>query len=104
MAYIPNNRRRSPWVRKKVAFENVAQDTRYWSMDWRRAREAHLRQHPLCKHCEELGTLVDHIVAVTDGGEFYNPSNWQTLCRRCHGIKTALETRARRGNGGRENG
>jgi 5-methylcytosine-specific restriction endonuclease McrA len=45
--------------------------------------------------CGHLGTLVDHIVAVRDGGEFYDVDNWQTLCMTCHGKKTAAETRAR---------
>jgi 5-methylcytosine-specific restriction endonuclease McrA len=47
--------------------------------------------------CDQLGTLVDHILAVADGGEFWEPANWQTLCRRCHGIKSAHEAHARRG-------
>lgn len=50
--------------------------------------------------CNQLGTLVDHIVAVRDGGEFYDPNNWQTLCKQCHGRKTAEETRRRQGIGG----
>ena len=99
MAYIPRKRRRSPWVREKVAFEGVVQDPRYWTTTWKRAREVHMRAHPTCQACGQLGTLVDHIVAVRDGGEFYDVDNWQTLCMTCHGKKTARETRARGGRG-----
>jgi 5-methylcytosine-specific restriction endonuclease McrA len=100
MAYIPKGRRRSPWVRERVPFEAVTQDVRYWSMPWRRAREVHLRNNPICTRCDQLGTLVDHILAVADGGQFWDAANWQTLCKRCHGIKTAHEAHARRGKGG----
>ena len=102
MAYIKRKRRASPFVRQKPPFEGVEQDKRYWSMPWRRAREAQMRAHPTCAMCDHLGTLVDHIVAVKDGGEFWEPSNWQTLCVRCHGIKTAKETRARGDRGSRK--
>ena len=97
MAFIPKGRRRSPWIREKIPFETVQQDTRYWSMQWRRGREVHLRNNPIGTRCDPLGTLVDHIIAVADGGEFWDSANWQTLCRRCHGIKTAHEAHARRG-------
>jgi 5-methylcytosine-specific restriction endonuclease McrA len=104
MAYIKRERRKSPFIRQKPPFEGVVQDKRYWTMEWRRAREAQMRAHPTCAVCDHLGTLVDHIVAVADGGDFWEPTNWQTLCMTCHGRKTAKEARRRRGIGGSENG
>lgn len=34
---------------------------------------------------------VDHITRVTDGGHPFDESNLQTLCKHCHGEKTAAE-------------
>jgi len=35
---------------------------------------------------------ADHIVPISRGGERYDVNNGQTLCVRCHGKKTRLET------------
>jgi 5-methylcytosine-specific restriction endonuclease McrA len=102
MAFIKRNRRPNPWIRAKVPFEGMEQDLRYWSQEWKKAREVQMRHEPTCRMCGGLGTLVDHITAVRDGGEFWDRDNWQTLCMRCHGRKTAAEVRNRRGNGGAE--
>ncbi len=37
-----------------------------------------------------LATQLDHIVALTNGGEDI-PSNRQGLCEPCHAAKTALD-------------
>jgi 5-methylcytosine-specific restriction protein A len=64
---------------------------------WRRARLAYLADHPLCVVCQERGyltpaTLIDHITPhCGDIDKFWSQSNWQSLCARCHGIKTARE-------------
>ena len=42
-------------------------------------------------------TLVDHATPLQDGGSQYDMNNLQSLCRRCHQIKTNLETRQRHG-------
>lgn len=47
-----------------------------------------------CEHCDELHPRafcdVDHKVRRVDGGT-HSASNMQTLCRRCHAAKTAME-------------
>jgi 5-methylcytosine-specific restriction protein A len=59
---------------------------------FRRLRHSFLIRHPLCARCREPATILDHIrphrgvVAL-----FWDQTNWQTLCARCHGRKTALE-------------
>jgi len=69
----------------------------YESRRWRETREAYLRQHPLCVECEKKGYLVpavvcDHIVPHRGKYElFWDISNLQGLCARCHGRKTAKE-------------
>ena len=66
---------------------------------WRKARLVFLNQHPLCTRCYENGrlvraTVVDHIVPHRGDKElFWDESNWQALCERCHNQKTMTEDR-----------
>ena len=63
---------------------------------WRNARARFLRKHPLCVKCRENGkltpaTVVDHIIPHRgDPVLFWDESNWQPLCRDCHGEKTGM--------------
>nr|WP_232897181.1 HNH endonuclease signature motif containing protein [Pontibaca salina] len=64
---------------------------------WVSASRRFLRRHPLCADCGELGavepaTQVDHIIRHRgDRKLFWDKSNWQALCQRCHSRKTARE-------------
>ncbi|WP_158963925.1 HNH endonuclease signature motif containing protein [Chachezhania sediminis] len=64
---------------------------------WKSAARAFLARHPLCGDCGELGVIepatdVDHIVPHKgDRRRFWDRSNWQPLCHRCHSRKTARE-------------
>ena len=58
---------------------------------WRRARDAWLRQHPLCVRCESLGrvtaaTMVHHKQAIKAGGARLDGDNFASLCFDCHEI------------------
>ena len=70
---------------------------RGYTSAWRKAREAFLRHHPLCKLCEAEGLtkaalIVDHVVPHKgDKALFWESSNWQPLCKPCHDRKTATE-------------
>lgn len=71
---------------------------------WRRAAKAHLAKSPLCVQCEKEGRLrpateVDHVTARRDGGDVYDESNMQSLCKSCHSKKTYRETLGVNGNG-----
>ena len=61
---------------------------------WRKAREHFLKLHPLCVEClkKDLlvpATVVDHVIAHRgDINLFWDESNWQSLCERCHNSKT----------------
>jgi 5-methylcytosine-specific restriction protein A len=69
----------------------------YAGMPWRNASKAWLRRNPLCVDCGELGVVepakaVDHITSHKgDVRLFWDRSNWQSLCFRCHNRKTARE-------------
>ncbi|NBS69248.1 HNH endonuclease [bacterium] len=66
---------------------------------WTRYSKLYLRQHPLCRSCEQLGrttvaSLVDHIIPLRLRPDLrLDPENLQPLCRSCHAVKTAAETR-----------
>ena len=46
----------------------------------------------LCVKCGRSGRMeVDHIQRLEDGGEVYELSNLQSLCRNCHIAKTRAE-------------
>lgn len=61
---------------------------------WRKARVRFLKVHPFCVTCKADGklvkaTVVDHIVPHRgDEKLFWDESNWQALCKRCHDRKT----------------
>lgn len=72
----------------------------YKTAAWARTRKAVLERDPLCrlarKCTERFGTaiasaVVDHIKPVRDGGDPFDMSNLQGLCKACHDYKTATE-------------
>ena len=64
--------------------------SRGYDANWRRLRDAHLRQEPACRECGQPATCVDHIVPLRYGGT-HDPGNLQSLCGPCHSRKTARE-------------
>lgn len=64
---------------------------------WRKARRVYLQMNPLCVECLKNGvltpaTVVDHIKPHKGNKElFWDKSNWQSLCKKHHDIKTAKE-------------
>jgi 5-methylcytosine-specific restriction enzyme A len=69
----------------------------YSSSAWVRARKSFLACNPLCVSCEKLGattiaTVVDHVVPHKGCAiMFWDSSNWQSMCKRCHDAKTIGE-------------
>ena len=62
----------------------------------KRWREAILaRDFALCVECggsgDGLPMHADHIVPLSQGGAVYDMDNGQTLCHRCHSVKTVTE-------------
>ena len=95
---------------KDRAERGTASERGYTSA-WSKARLTFLSRHPLCAQHFERGeivqaVLVDHIVPHRIGQArlsgikseidkaskiFWDTDNWQSLCKRCHDIKTAKE-------------
>ena len=68
----------------------------YQSSTWRKARNSYIARNPLCKSCLDNnrttpGNVVDHIIGIKSGGAELNENNFQTLCTKCHAIKSAGE-------------
>lgn len=67
---------------------------RIYGRQWKERRKAWLSLHPLCVACKDRGvvrpaTVVDHITPHKgDGALFHDETNWQSLCKPCHDIKT----------------
>lgn len=72
-------------------------NSRGYNTRWQKARRIYLNNHPFCKRCLDSGiytpaTVVDHIIPHKgDKDLFWEQSNWQPLCKRCHDRKTATE-------------
>lgn len=87
--------RHAKQVRREVDARRGSARERGYTSAWEKAREAFLRAHSLCAACAPQvtpATVVDHIKpARGDRALFWDRSNWQPLCKRCHDAKTARE-------------
>lgn len=70
--------------------EGMTSTQRGYGYKWQKAREAFLRENPLCVRCTAEGrvtvaTVVDHIEPHRgDQSLFWRRSNWQPLCSTHH--------------------
>ena len=93
----PSHQRAKYKVHKAKVTEDYKERNRFYQRSvWKQARGAHLQSEPLCRTCRETGKLVsgsivDHVVAIADGGAELDDSNLQTLCTSCHNKKTGRE-------------
>ena len=67
----------------------------YADKTWRRVRRIKLAMNPLCERCKAKGCLkpateVHHRTAVRDGGDPFDVTGLESLCKRCHSRETAL--------------
>lgn len=69
---------------------------RFYSLRrWRRLSAEVRAEEPRCRLCDAPASCVDHIVGIEEGGARWERSNLQSLCRRCHLLKSQREYRAR---------
>ena len=73
--------------------ENKEYVSFYKTTAWRHTREqVLLRDYSTCVRCGLEGNIVDHIVPSEDDWEDrLNIDNLETLCQRCHNLKTKRE-------------
>jgi len=80
---------------------SMSHESRKWhklyDRKWREAAALYLSRHPLCSACGSVrivtaAQVVDHIIPHKgDRSLFWDRSNWQGLCKRCHDVKTQGE-------------
>ena len=81
----------------KLSVAAKAGSALYRNPAWRKASKVFLQRFPLCADCDELGVVepavhVDHVERhCGDRVKFWDQTNWQSLCHRCHSRKTARE-------------
>lgn len=84
--------RKKEYEKKRKSARERGYDSR-----WQKARKIFLSKNPLCVSCMKEGritpaTVVDHIIPHKGDYElFWDESNWQALCKKCHDRKTAIE-------------
>lgn len=100
MPIIPNNEPKRRYQRKKEPERKPTSDQYFYnSPTWRNARRAFLDSHPnnsLCATCLKQGnikqaTIVDHVIAISQGGARLSESNFMPMCDRCHNKKSGHE-------------
>jgi 5-methylcytosine-specific restriction protein A len=70
---------------------------RGYTKRWSRSSKRFLMLNPLCRHCENEGSIrasevTDHIIPHKgDTVLFWDEENWQPLCKRHHDQKTVRE-------------
>lgn len=70
---------------------------RGYDHDWVKLRAWHIARQPLCVRCKRPGEIVDHIIPISENPALrLRADNLQTLCRVCHGVKTAADLRKER--------
>ena len=81
---------------KRLLHEGNASERGYdWA--WAKVSKYVRTNEPICRHCQNaVATMVDHIIPLKQGGARLELNNLQPLCRSCHAIKTARETRQQR--------
>ena len=68
----------------------------YTTQRWQRLRRMKLKHNPLCECCIKVGRIepanvVDHIIAVSKGGDAYpRLDGLMSCCTRCHNTKTRV--------------
>jgi|WetSurSiteA1Bulk_404760.scaffolds.fasta_scaffold03041_4 5-methylcytosine-specific restriction enzyme A len=85
--------------RRELDRQRGSATARGYGSKWRKASKEFLSQHPLCTKCYAMGilrsaTVVDHVVPHKgDFKLFWDRTNWQPLCKRCHDKKTVMDGR-----------
>lgn len=86
---------------KRYEAARPSSSQRGYDAKWRKYQAAFLRNHPYCvnnlkdPNCQMIASCVDHKISVKGPNDpmFWEPSNHQPMCQRCHSSKTAREDR-----------
>jgi 5-methylcytosine-specific restriction endonuclease McrA/predicted kinase len=97
--FKPNWIGKSKPVEKQVHYQGRRERSdKYDTTRWRKLRAYHLARNPLCVDCGKKGItraakVLDHIIPhrIDDTIDFFDSTNHQGLCTRCHNSKSAQE-------------
>jgi len=76
-------------------FRRDSAHKRGYNRTWQKQSKVFLSQAKWCRKCMaddkyNIATVVDHIIPHRRNKElFWDKTNWQALCKRCHDQKTA---------------
>lgn len=94
--------KRRPWQQERVTQARRIHNNGafYRAAPWRKLRATKMQYNPLCEECTRNGrvvsaTMVDHIKPISEGGAMLDMENLQSLCNRCHNIKSGREAHKR---------
>ena len=91
MATRANKRERLYGIKKentpKTGYNRIRSADEYHTARWTRESRAFRALHPLCEMCKKEGIIhgsevVDHIIPFPVCIDFFDQSNWQSLCKR----------------------
>ncbi|KAA9357221.1 HNH endonuclease signature motif containing protein [Larkinella humicola] len=99
---LPRPFRRDPTPRQPQQGRSRTNRDIYGLSRWTKCSRMHRSKHPLCVECLKKGILTDcspgkktgvtdHIQPINQGGDPWDPENWQTLCNSCHNAKSGKE-------------
>ena len=93
MPNVPKRKQR-PWLQgsHQSSKQRLERNKFYQSYAWRQLRSMFIKRNPLCVECEGIGQVVDHIVPIKSGGDPLEWDNLQTMCHRCHNVKSGKES------------
>ncbi len=86
----PNCKKTNAKVYDRIQ-RNQESDKFYHSRAWKNKREQILSNNPFCVSCGKPAQMVDHKVAIKDGGSKLDDENLQPMCNPCHNIKENKE-------------
>ena len=92
---IANQQRKE--LQKRTDKKRGNANQRGYTYKWSKARKSFLEKNPLCVHCQQQGIVkaaevVDHIIPHKgDQKLFWDKTNWQPLCKKCHDRKTVAQ-------------
>jgi 5-methylcytosine-specific restriction endonuclease McrA len=92
MPNVPKRKQR-PWLQgsQQHSKQRLERNKFYHSTAWRQLRSMFIKRHPLCVECDGIGQVVDHIIPIKSGGDPLEWDNLQTMCHRCHNVKSGKE-------------
>ena len=91
--------KKPPWLKKRKNPFKIArgESKLYNTVEWRKISIEHRKNNPTCVECGKAfieykgNTVCDHIIPVAQRGAIYDSRNHQTLCKRCHGVKSGKD-------------